>query len=129
MKIAIAQINPFVGDIQGNSKIILNACNRAYEQGTNLLLTPELSLWGYPPRDLLLNPLLLEEQKNILEKISQTINAEFKAFFLKPLDAIISKKILLSSLANFLVIKEFIATTPPKALTGSHASAFLKDLI
>jgi len=42
---------------------------------------------------------------------------------------ITSKKILFNSRANFLDIVELIATTPPKALTGSQISAFLKDLI
>jgi len=52
-----------------------------------------------------------------------------KASFLKPLDIITSKKILFSSKANFFVIIELIATTPPNALIGSHTSAFLKDFI
>ena len=46
----------------------------------------------------------------------------------KPLDKITSKKILFNSKANFFDIMEFIATTPPNALTGSHAKAFLKDI-
>ncbi len=56
MKIAIAQLNPTIGDLQGNSQGILKAAARAAEQGARLMLTPELSLCGYPPRDLLLNP-------------------------------------------------------------------------
>ena len=52
----------------------------------------------------------------------------FKASFLNPLDIITSKKTLFSLIANFFEIVELIATTPPKALTGSHISAFLKDL-
>ncbi|MGB8689817.1 MAG: nitrilase-related carbon-nitrogen hydrolase, partial [Microcoleus sp.] len=56
MKIAIAQLNPTVGDIFGNSKLILTAAKKAAGEGANLLLTPELSLLGYPPRDLLMNP-------------------------------------------------------------------------
>jgi NAD+ synthase (glutamine-hydrolysing) len=54
MKIALAQLNPIVGDLQGNAAQIVAAA-----QGLNdvqLLLTPELSLCGYPPRDLLLDP-------------------------------------------------------------------------
>ena len=50
MRIALAQINPFVGDLKGNSEIILAACRNAINADANLLLTPELSLWGYPPR-------------------------------------------------------------------------------
>ena len=56
MKIAIAQLNPTIGDIYGNAKKILDATQRAASEGVRLLLTPELSLCGYPPRDLLLDP-------------------------------------------------------------------------
>lgn len=56
MKIAIAQLNPTIGDLQGNADKILKAADRAATEGVRLLLTPELSLCGYPPRDLLLDP-------------------------------------------------------------------------
>ena len=51
------------------------------------------------------------------------------ASFLKDRATIISKKILFNSIANFFVIIELIATTPPNALIGSQARALLKDLI
>ena len=54
MRIAIGQINCTVGDLSGNSKKILEFAARAREQGADVLLTPELSLCGYPPEDLLL---------------------------------------------------------------------------
>ncbi len=54
MKIAIAQINCTVGDLSGNASRIIAAANQAKAQGATLLLTPELSLCGYPPEDLLL---------------------------------------------------------------------------
>ena len=53
-----------------------------------------------------------------------TFRKIFKASFLKPLDKITSKKILFNSKANFFDKTEFIATTPPNALTGSHTKAF-----
>ncbi|ERN42813.1 NAD+ synthetase [Rubidibacter lacunae KORDI 51-2] len=56
MRIAIAQLNPTIGDLAGNSERILAAAAAADREGANLLLTPELSLCGYPPRDLLLDP-------------------------------------------------------------------------
>jgi NAD+ synthase (glutamine-hydrolysing) len=56
MKIALAQMNPVVGDLAGNAAQILTIAQQAQAQQANLLLTPELSLCGYPPRDLLLNP-------------------------------------------------------------------------
>lgn len=54
MKLAIAQINCTVGDLQGNSERILEAVGEASEKGATLLITPELALSGYPPEDLLL---------------------------------------------------------------------------
>ncbi|WP_017304671.1 NAD+ synthase [Spirulina subsalsa] len=56
MKIAIAQLNPTIGDLSGNAQTILQMAQVAANQGVRLLLTPELSLCGYPPRDLLLRP-------------------------------------------------------------------------
>ncbi len=54
MKIAIAQINCTVGDLAGNVARIAEFAERARAQGAALMLTPELSLCGYPPEDLLL---------------------------------------------------------------------------
>jgi NAD+ synthase (glutamine-hydrolysing) len=54
MKIALAQLNPTIGDLQGNASQILAAAQGL--DNVQLLLTPELSLCGYPPRDLLLDP-------------------------------------------------------------------------
>ncbi len=54
MKIALAQLNPTIGDLQGNAAQILAAAQSL--ESVQLLLTPELSLCGYPPRDLLLDP-------------------------------------------------------------------------
>jgi NAD+ synthase (glutamine-hydrolysing) len=54
MKIALAQLNPTIGDLQGNSDQILAVAQSL--DNVQLLLTPELSLCGYPPRDLLLDP-------------------------------------------------------------------------
>ena len=56
MKIAIAQINCIVGDLAGNSQKIITHANLAKEQGATLVVTPELSLCGYSPEDLLLRP-------------------------------------------------------------------------
>ena len=52
MKIGIAQINPVIGDFPGNAKRILAAYRECLDAGADLVLTPELSLAGYPPRDL-----------------------------------------------------------------------------
>ncbi|MEL6456898.1 MAG: NAD+ synthase [Cyanobacteria bacterium J06621_15] len=70
MKITIAQINPIIGDLPGNSQKILEAANKAVEENTNLLLTPELSLCGYPPRDLLLKPDFVEAMNVALQQLA-----------------------------------------------------------
>ncbi|HWI80516.1 NAD+ synthase [Ramlibacter sp.] len=55
-KLAIAQLNFVVGDTAGNAQKIIAAARTAYVQGARLLLTPELSICGYPAEDLLLRP-------------------------------------------------------------------------
>ena len=49
MRIALAQLNPLVGDLVGNAERILEACHQAHQQQADLVVTPELALWGYPP--------------------------------------------------------------------------------
>jgi NAD+ synthetase len=56
MRIALAQLNPTIGDIPGNLRKILEAYHRAAALGADVVVTPELSLIGYPPKDLLLKP-------------------------------------------------------------------------
>ena len=56
MRIAIAQMNVVLGDLAGNARRIADAARQAATEGADLLLTPELSLCGYPPEDLLLRP-------------------------------------------------------------------------
>lgn len=71
MKITIAQLNPLVGDITRNAAQILDAAQQAWAQGSRLLLTPELSLCGYPPRDLLLNDRFRSEMTQALTQLAQ----------------------------------------------------------
>ncbi|WP_193196225.1 NAD+ synthase [Nostoc sp. MG11] len=73
MKIAIAQINPTIGDLPGNAQIILEMAQRAAAKGVRLLLTPELSLCGYPPRDLLLNPSFVEAMGITLQQLARDL--------------------------------------------------------
>jgi NAD+ synthase (glutamine-hydrolysing) len=54
VKVALAQINPIVGDLAGNEAKILAAYQRGVDAGAQIVLCPELSITGYPPRDLLL---------------------------------------------------------------------------
>jgi NAD+ synthase (glutamine-hydrolysing) len=70
MKIALAQLNPIIGDLTGNAKQILTIAQKVADKRVELLLTPELSLCGYPPRDLLLNSYFIAEMGRTLEKLA-----------------------------------------------------------
>ncbi|MBD2452838.1 NAD+ synthase [Nostoc sp. FACHB-87] len=76
MKIAIAQLNPTIGDIPGNVQKILEAAQDAVKSGARLLLTPELSLCGYPPRDLLLNPSFVSAMSLALQQLARDLPPE-----------------------------------------------------
>lgn len=73
MKIAIAQLNPTIGDILGNAEQILAAAQTASKLGADLLLTPELSLCGYPPRDLLMRPSFVQQMKQKVVDIAKAL--------------------------------------------------------
>ena len=70
MRLALAQINPLVGDLAGNGAQLLAACQAAATQGADLVVAPELALWGYPPRDLLLRPALRQRQGEVLDRLA-----------------------------------------------------------
>ncbi len=70
MKIAIAQMNCIVGDVAGNAAAIIASATQAKAQGATLLVTPELSLCGYPPEDLLLRVDFLQACDRTLKKLS-----------------------------------------------------------
>ncbi len=67
MKIALAQINPIVGDLKGNAEKIVDFSRRAHDAGADLVVFPELSVTGYPPQDLL-------ESRFFLDAVRQTID-------------------------------------------------------
>jgi NAD+ synthase (glutamine-hydrolysing) len=70
MKVALAQINTTVGDISGNERKLTEAYQKAVALGADLVLTPELGLTGYPPRDLLLKRRFVESNLESLERLA-----------------------------------------------------------
>jgi NAD+ synthase (glutamine-hydrolysing) len=60
MHIAVAQLNQVIGDLGGNAAAIRDAVGEAQRAGARLVVTPELSLPGYPPEDLLLRPSFID---------------------------------------------------------------------
>ncbi|MEK7580868.1 MAG: NAD+ synthase [Patescibacteria group bacterium] len=69
MKVALLQINPIVGDLDGNAARIKEFASKA--KGVDLIVTSELALLGYPPRDLLLNSEFIKKSWLVLEKIAK----------------------------------------------------------
>ena len=77
MKFLLAQINPVVGDLEGNSKKILNIASKASSISADIVLTPELSLWGYPANDLLLKKNLIKNQYQIINQLALDIYKKY----------------------------------------------------
>jgi NAD+ synthase (glutamine-hydrolysing) len=68
-RVAFAQINTVVGGLAGNAVKILQAAREAHARGADVLVTPELSLTGYPPEDLLLRPSFIDAQERALAQL------------------------------------------------------------
>ena len=69
IKIAIVQHNPIVGDVSGNCTQIIEAYEQATDAGVGLIITPELALLGYPPRDLLHRQRVRDAEQTALETL------------------------------------------------------------
>jgi NAD+ synthase (glutamine-hydrolysing) len=69
VRLALAQVNPVVGDLPGNARKIIHFIRRAREQGADLVAFPELTLTGYPPEDLLLRPEFIDQNQAALEEV------------------------------------------------------------
>src|SRR5208337_2213825 len=73
MRVGIAQLNCVVGDLRGNAERILGAVAEARRGGADLVVTPELSLCGYPPEDLLLRPAFLSACADELGRLAAQV--------------------------------------------------------
>ncbi|MEZ0323983.1 MAG: NAD+ synthase [Hydrogenothermaceae bacterium] len=73
IRVALAQINPVVGDFEYNSQKILEFVDKAKEKEADIVVFPELALTGYPPEDLLLKPSFIEKNQEYIQKITGSI--------------------------------------------------------
>jgi NAD+ synthetase len=73
MKIALCQINPIIGDFPHNTGLILDATEQAKQAGCSMAVFPELSLVGYPPKDLLERPAFIKENLKALERLAARV--------------------------------------------------------
>lgn len=71
IRIALAQINPTVGDIDGNVFKICDYIRKAKEQNAKIVVFPELAITGYPPEDLLLKPQFINDNLDALNKVRE----------------------------------------------------------
>jgi NAD+ synthase (glutamine-hydrolysing) len=72
MKIALAQINPIVGDLAGNRRLAQEAAEKAVSGGADCVVLPELALTGYPPMDLLERDRFVDDQLAELDELAKT---------------------------------------------------------
>ncbi len=70
IRIALAQINPIVGDLAGNTAKIISYIQQARAAGSQLVVFPELAVCGYPPEDLIHKPYFVRKNKEQLKKIA-----------------------------------------------------------
>lgn len=70
IRLALAQINPTVGDLAGNAALIRSFAERARGDGADLVLFPEMALTGYPPEDLLLQPRFVRAADQALRRLA-----------------------------------------------------------
>lgn len=72
--IALAQLNPLVGDLTGNANLMRVAAQEAMAAGASVIVFPELSLMGYPPEDLLLLPEFMAAAESLILQLARETN-------------------------------------------------------
>ena len=71
MRIALAQVNPTVGDLTGNARLVIDGIERARDMGVDIVCFPELVITGYPPEDLVLKPSFVRDNLAQLDFIAR----------------------------------------------------------
>src|SRR5437773_8122182 len=74
LRVALAQVNVTVGDLEGNARKILTSMQQAYAAGAHIVCLPELALTGYPPEDLLLKPEFVADNLRQLHHLASESN-------------------------------------------------------
>lgn len=70
IRLALAQINPIVGDIEGNTNLIVSSIEQARGEGADIVALPELAISGYPPEDLLMKGDFIQANERALRKVA-----------------------------------------------------------
>ena len=85
MRVALAQVNPVVGDLKGNAELVVTRCGEARAAGAELVVFPELVICGYPPEDLILKDHFVVDCRRALEGAAREIGAGLVAVVGAPL--------------------------------------------
>ncbi|MEF2145914.1 MAG: NAD+ synthase [Desulfovibrionaceae bacterium] len=75
MKIGLLQVNPVVGDLDGNADRLAHAVEQAKAQGAQICVAPEMALLGYPPRDLLLYPEVVRRSQRVMHGLAERLDS------------------------------------------------------
>jgi len=98
VKIALGQINPTVGDFSGNAQKIIDFSRRAKDADAGLILFPELSVCGYPPRDLVERPSFVAKNRETVDRIAaETIGIAVICGLVTPAEAETGKSVMNSA--------------------------------
>ncbi len=79
LRVALAQINPTVGDLAGNAALVADSVKKAQAQGANLIVFPEMIVTGYPVEDLALRPSFQAASIRAVEEIAASISGDIVA--------------------------------------------------
>jgi NAD+ synthase (glutamine-hydrolysing) len=79
LRVALAQINPTVGDLAGNAGLIAAAVTAAKDHGANLIVFPEMIVTGYPVEDLALRPSFQAASIRAVQEIAASITGDIVA--------------------------------------------------
>jgi len=74
VRVALAQLNTVVGDVDGNAERVRAAIVEAEGAGADVTVVPELALTGYPPEDLLLRPQFARDSQRALERVAPAVH-------------------------------------------------------
>lgn len=102
MKVQASQMNPTIGDVEGNTRKVLQALERAQKGGIDIVVFPELTLSGYPPEDLLLDHSFIDAVEKKLRDIAPATKKMFVAVGLPRRNPRKKEKPLVNSAAIFV---------------------------